>query len=82
MERRIGGCRRELPGRTLIWDQRRLLRALREYEDHHNEHRPHRSPGQAAPLRPLPGAVVDLDAFRCQRRDLIRGVIHEYAQVA
>jgi transposase InsO family protein len=82
MERWIGGCRRELLNRTLIWDQRHLLRVLREYETHHNEHRPHRSLGQAAPLKPLPDAVTDLDAFRAHRRDLIGGVIHEYAQVA
>ena len=68
--------------RTLIWNQRHLLRVLRDYETHHNEHRPHRSLGQAAPLKPLSGAVVDLDVFRTRRRDLIGGVIHEYAQVA
>jgi putative transposase len=82
MERWIGGCRRELLDRTLIWNQRHLLRVLREYETHHNEHRPHRSLGQAAPLKPLPDALVDLDAFRCRRRDLIGGVIHEYTHVA
>jgi hypothetical protein len=82
MERWIGGCRRELLNRTLIWDQRHLLRVLREYETHHNEHRPHRSLVQAAPLKPLPDAVAELDAFRARRRDLIGGVIHEYAQVA
>jgi hypothetical protein len=49
---------------------------------HHNEHRPHRSLGQAAPLKPLPGAVADLDTFRARRRDLFGGVIHEYAQLA
>lgn len=38
--------------------------------------------GQAAPRKPLPGAVADLDAFRARRRDLIGGVIREYAQVA
>jgi putative transposase len=82
MERWIGGCRRELLDRTLIWNRRHLLRVLRPYEAHHNEHRPHRSLGQAAPLKPLPDAVVDLGAFRAHRRDLIGGVIHEYAQVA
>jgi putative transposase len=81
-ERWIGGCRRELLDRTLIWDHRYLQRVLRDYETHHNEHRPHRSLGQAAPLKPVPGAVADLDAFRARRRDLIGGVIHEYAQVA
>ena len=32
MERWIGGCRRELLDRTLIWNQRHLGRVLREYE--------------------------------------------------
>jgi putative transposase len=82
MERWIGGCRRELLDRTLIWNQRHLLHVLRQYEAHHNEHRPHRSLGQAAPLKPLPGGVADLGAFSARRRDLIGGVIHEYAQVA
>jgi putative transposase len=82
MERWIGGCRRELLDRTLIWNQRHLLSVLREYETHHNEHRPHRSLSQAAPLTPLPEAVDDLDAVRVRRRDLIGGIIHEYAQVA
>jgi hypothetical protein len=27
-------------------------------------------------------ALVDLDAFRCRRRDLIGGVTHEYTHVA
>jgi transposase InsO family protein len=80
MERWIGGCQRELLDRTLIWNHRHLLRVLRDYEAHHNEHRPHRSLGQAAPLKPLPGAVADLHAFQARRRDLIGGVIHEYAQ--
>ncbi|MGO8883409.1 MAG: integrase core domain-containing protein [Streptosporangiaceae bacterium] len=42
-ERWIGGCRRELPGRTLVWNQHHLRRILRDYESHHNQHRPHRS---------------------------------------
>ena len=32
MERWIGSCRRELLDRTLIWNQRHLLHARREYE--------------------------------------------------
>jgi putative transposase len=34
-ERWIGGCRRELLDRTLIWNQAHLLRILRDYETHH-----------------------------------------------
>ena len=78
IERWIGGCRRELLDQTLIWNQQHLLRVLREYETHHNSHRPHRSLGQAAPLKPLPEAVADLDTVRVHRRDRIGSVIHEY----
>jgi hypothetical protein len=69
MERSIGGRRRELLDRTLIWNQRHLMTVLREYEDFCNTHRPHRALNQAAPLRPLPEGVVDLDRLRVQRRD-------------
>jgi putative transposase len=41
MERWIQTCRRELLDRTLIWDQRHLLHALREFELYYNGHRPH-----------------------------------------
>ena len=37
---------------------------LREYEDFYNRYRPHRTLDQAAPLRPLPDGVTDLDQFR------------------
>jgi putative transposase len=40
-ERWIGGCRRELLDRTLIWNQAHLRQILRQYETHHNQHRPH-----------------------------------------
>jgi transposase InsO family protein len=82
MERWIGSCRRELLDRTLVWNQRHLMTVLREYEGFYNTHRPHRALKQAAPLRPLPAAVTDLDQFRVQRRDRAGGVIHEYRLVA
>ena len=82
MERWIGSCRRELLDRTLIWNQRHLMTVLREYEDFYNNHRPHRSLKQAAPLRPLPDGVADLDHFLVRRRDRASGVIHEYHLVA
>ena len=82
MERWIGSCRRESLDRTLIWNQRHLMIVLREYEDFYNTHRPHRTLSQAAPLRPLPDGVADLDQFRVQRRDRAGGVIHEYRLVA
>jgi putative transposase len=82
MERWIGGCRRELLDQTLIWNQRHLLRVLRDYEAHHNEHRPHRSLKQAAPLKEIPAPVSDLNAFRVHRHDRIGGVINEYTLAA
>ena len=82
MERWIGSCRRELLDRTLVWNQRHLMTVLREYEDFYNVHRPHRALRQAAPLRPLPDGVTDLDHFQVQRRDRAGGVIHEYRLVA
>jgi putative transposase len=82
MERWIGSCRRELPDRTLTWNQRHLMTVLREYEDFCNAHRLHRALDQAAPLRPLPDGVTGLDHFRLRRRDRAGGVIHEYSLVA
>src|SRR5207248_8936689 len=82
MERWIGSCRRELLDRTLIWNRRHLMIVLREYEDFYNTHRPHRTLSQAAPLRPLPDGVTDLNHFRVQRRDRAGGMIHEYRLVA
>jgi hypothetical protein len=82
MERWAGSCRRELLDRTLIWNQRHLRTVLREYEDFCNTHRPRRTLNQAAPLRPLPDGVTDLDHFRVRRRDRAGGVIHEYRLVA
>ena len=79
MERWIGSCRRELLERTLIWNQRHLMTVLREHEDAYNTHRTLK---QAAPLRPLPEGVADLDQFRVQRARPRRGVIHEYRLVA
>jgi putative transposase len=65
-ERWIGGCRRELLDRTLIWNQDHLPRILREYETHHNQHRPHRFLHGAAPLKPLP-EPVNLDQHRVRK---------------
>ena len=82
MERWIGSCRRELLDRPLIWNQRHLMTVLREYEDFYTTHRPHRTLNQAAPLRPLPDGVTDLDHFCVRRRNRAGGVIHEYRLVA
>jgi putative transposase len=53
-ERWIGGLRRELLDRILIFNGRHLRRVLAIYETHFNGHRPHRSLGQAARCEPFP----------------------------
>jgi transposase InsO family protein len=80
-ERWIGGCRRELLDRTLIWNQAHLRRILRDYETHHNQHRPRRSLSGAAPLKPLP-EPVDFDLYRIRRQAQVGGLINEYRLVA
>jgi transposase InsO family protein len=80
-ERWIGGCRRELLDRTLIWNQSHLRRILREYETHHNQHRPHRSLDDAAPLNPLP-EPIDLEQYRARRQARVGGLINEYRLVS
>jgi putative transposase len=82
MERWIGGCRRELLDRTLIWNLPHLRRILAACERHHNDHRPHMALSSAAPLKPLPAEIADLEAFRVRRRDRSGGVIHEYQHAA
>ena len=80
-ERWIGGCRREILDRTLVWNQAHLRRILSEYQTHHNQHRPHRSLHGAAPPKPLP-QPVDLERYRVRRQTRAGGTISEYRLVA
>jgi putative transposase len=80
-ERWIGGCRRELLDRTLIWNQAHLRQILRDYETHHSQHRPHRSLSSVAPLKPLL-EPVDLGLYRIRRQAQVGGLINEYRLVA
>lgn len=85
IERWIHSCRHELLDRTMIWNQRHLLRALHEYERHHNAHRPHRGISNTRPLHPLPEPITDpatVPRLDIRRRDRLGGVIHEYEQAA
>ncbi|MFB4295176.1 integrase core domain-containing protein [Actinomadura sp. NTSP31] len=61
MERWVQTCRRELLSRTLIWNQRHLLHALRKFETFSNQHRPHQGIANARPLKPLPPPIADAD---------------------
>jgi hypothetical protein len=76
-----GGCRRELPDRTLTWNQHHLRRILRQYETRHNQHRPHRSLHGAAPLKP-PHEPVDLNQYRVRRHTHAGDLINEYRLAA
>ena len=80
-ERWIGGCRRELLDRTLIWNQAHLRQILRQCETHPNQHWPHHSLHGAAPLKPLP-ETVNLDHYRVRRQAQVGGMINEYRLVA
>jgi transposase len=81
IERWIGGYRRELLDRTLVWNQAHLRRILRQYETHHNQHRPRSYLYGAAPLKPLP-EPVDLDQHRVRKHAHVGGLINEYHLVA
>jgi transposase InsO family protein len=82
MERWAGSVRRELLNRALVWNHEHLRQVLHAYELHHNTHRPHMGLSGAAPLKPLPPDIIDLDAFRIRRIRRAGGVINEYRTVA
>jgi putative transposase len=85
MERWVRTCRRELLDRTLIFHQRHLLYALREYEVFYNEHRPHQGIANARPLAPLPEPITDPDRLahlNIHRHDSVGGILHEYEHAA
>ena len=77
----IGGCRRELLDRALIWNQAHLRQILGQYQTHHNHHRPHRSLHGAAPLKPLPEPADPRSAPR-PKTDSCQWLINEYRLVA
>jgi putative transposase len=85
MERWVRTCRRELLDRALVWNQRHLLYALREFEIFYNEHGPHQGIANVRPLRPLPQPITDpghLAQLNIHRRDRLGGVLHEYEHAA
>jgi putative transposase len=85
MERWVQTCRRELLERTLIWNQRHLLHALRKFEDFYNGHRPHQGIANARPLYPLPPPITDPDQIaqlNIRRHQRLGGILHEYQHAA
>jgi putative transposase len=85
MERWVQTCRRELLDRTLIWNQRHLLHALREFERFYNGHRPHQGIANARPLHPLPPPITDSDQIThldIRKHQRLGGILHEYKHAA
>jgi putative transposase len=85
MERWVQTCRRELLDRTLIWNQRHLLHALRAFEAFFNEHRPHQGIANARPLNPLPPPITDPDRIArldVRRHQRLGGILNEYEHAA
>ncbi|MFD1045626.1 integrase [Kibdelosporangium lantanae] len=71
--------------RTLIWNQRHLLHALREYERFYNSHRPHQGITNARPLQPLPEPIIDpaqISRLDIRRRPRLGGILSEYHHAA
>ena len=85
MERWVQTCRHELLDRTLIWNQRHLLRALREFEAFYNSHRPHQGIANARPLLPLPPPISDPDQIArldIRRHQRLGGILNAYEHAA
>lgn len=85
MRRWVRTCRRELLDRTLIYNQRHLLLALRECEIFYDTHRPHQGIANARPLVPLPEPIIDPDRLahlNIHRRDRLSGILREYEHAA
>ena len=73
------------PDRTLIWNQRHLLHALREFKTFYNEHRPHQGIANARPLKPLPPPINEPDQIahlNIRRRQRLGGILNEYEHAA
>jgi putative transposase len=85
IQRWVRTCRHELLDRTLIWNQRHLLHALREFEAFYNKHRTHQGTANARPLKPLPEPITDpgrLTRLAIRRRDHLGGIPPEYEHAA
>jgi transposase InsO family protein len=90
IERWVGTLRRECLDRLLIFNRRQLEHVLRVYVRHYNAERPHRALDLRSPDRPVTTPAAAAAAARAEsvsgaairRRDLLGGLIHEYATAA
>jgi putative transposase len=84
-DRWIETCRHDLLDRTLIWNQRHLLHALRQYEHFYNTHRPHQGIANARPLQPLPTPITtqaQISQLHIRRHPRLGGILNEYHHAA
>jgi putative transposase len=77
----IGGCRRELLHRTLIWNQPVYDRSCASTRPTAISTGPHRSLDSAAPLKALPERV-QLEQHRVRGHPRVGGMVNEYRLVA
>jgi transposase InsO family protein len=80
-ERRIGTVRRERLDRILILNRHHLERVLNQLRNAFQSPSPPPRTHQAAPLTALPPPASP-SPLHLRRRDLLGGLIHEYAHVA
>jgi transposase InsO family protein len=83
-ERMIGTLRRELLDRLLIVNEHHLRQVLTEYLRHYNTARPHRTLDQLTPTQAdtRPPEPVNLAEHRIRRKQVLRGLTHEYCVAA
>jgi hypothetical protein len=76
----VGTARRECTDRILIANERHLTTVLGEYTAHYNGHLAHRALAQRPPNPPP--AINPLPTGKIKRRQILGGLINEYAQAA
>jgi putative transposase len=81
-ERWVRTVRTECLDHLLIAGRRHLEQVLRAYLAHYNGERPHRSLALAAPAAEPPPARGSPPPAQIRRRDVLGGLIHEYAAAA
>ena len=85
MERWVQTCRRELLDRTLIWDQRHLLHALREFEASTTGIGPIKAsptPGHCGRCLRRSSTRTRSPTWTYDRRQRLGGILHEYEHAA
>jgi putative transposase len=81
-ERFVRTVRTESLDHILIYGRRHLQGVLRSYVSHYNEQRPHRGLDLATPSGSRTLAPGRVEGAQVARRDVLGGLIHEYAWAA